>query len=82
MYTENVRNITISLDESTLERARRYAANNGIGLNELIRKLLNQALEPQQNAWLEEMFDLADQNGWRSDGPWSREDAYDSKRIC
>ena len=57
------------------------AADNGVGLNELIRRLLNQALEPGRNSWIEDMFVQADRSGWRSTGPWSREDAYDAKRI-
>lgn len=76
-----MKNVTSSLDESTLERARRYAAENDMGLNELLRMLLNQALEPPDESMLTRMFERADLNGWRSQHPWSREDAYDPKRV-
>jgi len=64
-----------------LERARSYAAENGISFNELVRRLIKQAVSPQEGVWLQEMFDLADRNGWRSTEKWSREDAYDAKRV-
>ena len=81
MYTVAVANVTITLDDSVLERARSYASENGISFNELVRNLIKQAVSAQEGAWLEEMFDMADRNGWRSTEKWSREDAYDAKRI-
>lgn len=81
MYTVAVANVTITLDDSVLERARSYAAENGISFNELVRQLIKQAISPQEGAWLQEMFDLADRNGWRSVEKWSREDAYDAERV-
>ena len=81
MYTVAVANVTITLDDSVLERARSYAAENGISFNELVRQLIKQAVSPDEGAWLQEMFDLADRNGWRSAEKWTREDAYDAERL-
>ena len=81
MYTVAVANVTITLDDSVLERARSYAAENGISFNELVRTLIKQAVSPKEDLWLQEMFDLADRNGWQSTEKWSREDAYDAKRV-
>jgi Family of unknown function (DUF6364) len=74
-------NVTITLDDSVLEQARSYAEENGISFNELVVHLIKQAVSPQEGAWLQEIFDLADRNGWRSAEKWSREDAYDANRV-
>ena len=81
VYTVAVANVTITLDDSILERARSYAAENGISFNELVRSLIKQAVSPQDSSWLQEMFDLADRNGWHSTEQWTREDAYDAQRV-
>jgi hypothetical protein len=81
VYTVAVANVTITLDDSVLEQARSYAMENGISFNELVRRLIKQAVSPQEGAWLQEMFDMADRNGWCSNEQWSREDAYDAKRV-
>lgn len=76
-----MKNVTISLDEGMLEASRRFAQENGLSLNELIRKLLSETIRPAETDWLQASFLRADQQNWRSTAPWKREDAYDPKRI-
>ena len=70
-------NITISLDEDLLKSGRRYAEKHQTSMNALIRKLLEQTVKPQADAWLEECFDLMDRARGDSKGRrWQREDLY------
>ncbi len=70
-------NITISLDEDLLKSGRRYAEKHQTSMNALIRKLLEQAVRLQSDAWLEECFNLMDRGGGDSKGRrWQREDLY------
>ena len=55
-------NITISLDEDLLKSGRRYAEKHQTSMNALIRKLLEQTVRFQSDAWLEECFNLMDVN--------------------
>lgn len=71
-------NITISLDEELLKSGRRYAEMHQTSMNALIRKLLEQTVRSQSEAWLEECFRLMDQAGGNSNGQkWSRKELYD-----
>ena len=71
-------NITISLDEELLKSGRRYAEKHNTSLNALIRNLLEQTVNPQSTAWLEECFLLMDRANASSHGKrWTREDLYD-----
>ncbi len=70
-------NITISLDEDLLKSGRRYAEKHQTSMNALIRKLLEQTVRLQSDAWLEECFNLMDRGGGDSKGRrWQREDLY------
>ena len=70
-------NITISLDEDLLKSGRSYAEKHQTSLNALIRKLLEQTVRLQSDAWLEECFNLMDRAGGDSKGRrWQREDLY------
>ena len=70
-------NITISLDEDLLKSGRRYAEKHQTSVNALIRKLLEQTVRLQSDAWLEECFTLMDRAGANSKGRrWQREDLY------
>jgi hypothetical protein len=70
-------NITISLDEDLLKSGRRYAEKHQTSMNALIRKLLEQTVRLQSDAWLVECFDLMDRSGGDSKGRrWQREDLY------
>ena len=70
-------NITISLDEGLLKSGRRYAEKHQTSINALIRKLLEQTVRLQSEAWLAECFNLMDRAGGNSKGRrWQREDLY------
>jgi hypothetical protein len=70
-------NITISLDEDLLKSGRRYAEKHQTSINALIRKLLEQTVRLQSDAWLVECFNLMDRAGGNSKGRrWQREDLY------
>lgn len=71
-------NITISMDEDLLKSGRRYAEKRNTSVNALIRKLLEQTVNPQSEEWLDECFNLMDRAGADSGGKtWKREDLYD-----
>jgi hypothetical protein len=71
-------NVTLSIDDQTLNRARMLAQRRGTSLNQMIRDYLEsltardpgQAVAELQRLWHEEAGD----SGGRQ---WSREDAYD-----
>ncbi len=70
-------NITISLNEDLLKSGRRYAEKHQTSMNALIRKLLEQTVRLQSDAWLVECFNLMDRAGGDSKGRrWQREDLY------
>ena len=73
-----MKNITISIDEEVLEAGRKYAKMHNTSLNALIRRLLKQAVIKQSSGWLEECFELMDQQEANSKGRrWKREELYD-----
>jgi hypothetical protein len=70
-------NITISLDEDLLKSGRRYAEKHQTSMNALIRKLLEQTVRLESDAWLEECFNLMDRASGDSEGKrWKRGDLY------
>lgn len=73
-------NVTLSVDEEVLARARRLAAERGTSLNQLIRDYLAELTkaETRQSA-LEELEGLWSRNesGSGSGGKWTRDSLYD-----
>lgn len=71
-------NVTLSIDEQTLARARQLAQRRGMSLNEMIRDYLEtltasdpaRAVEELERLWSEEE---GDSDGWK----WNREELYD-----
>jgi hypothetical protein len=81
-------NITLSVDEQTVEKARETARNQGTSLNELIRRFLEQlaGIRPtgkEVAAMLRRISAEARAQGASTAEPfiWNREDCYDPKRI-
>jgi len=71
-------NITISIDEALLKAGRKYAEKHPTSINSLIRKLLEETVESQSKAWLQECFDLMDRSKGNSRRKrWKREELYD-----
>jgi len=72
-------NVTLSLDDRLLERARRIAARRGISLNQMIRGYLSEVTgEPTPEELLAELENLwrespGDSRGWR----FNREELHD-----
>jgi hypothetical protein len=71
-------NVTLSIDDQTLDRARKLALKRGTSLNQMIRDYLaslsgnepHQALSELERLWREEP---GNSGGWK----WNREEAYD-----
>jgi len=72
-------NVTLSLEDRLLERARRLAARRGISLNQMIRDYLSEVTgEPTPEALVSELETLwnesrGDSRGWR----FNREELHD-----
>jgi antitoxin component of RelBE/YafQ-DinJ toxin-antitoxin module len=72
-------NVTLSIDEKLVERARRLAAAQGISLNQMIRRLLEEAAAASSvDHLVEELEELwaADQ-GDSGGQAWRRGELYD-----
>jgi hypothetical protein len=73
-------NVTLAMDDGLLEDSRRYAAENNISLNAMIRSLLERTVRPRKEVWVDECFQLMDAVPGRSNGrKWKREDAYNGR---
>jgi len=71
-------NITISIDEDLLKSGRLYAEKHQTSINALIRRLLENTVRTQSEAWLDECFQLMDRINVNSNGKrWRREELYD-----
>lgn len=78
-YTDPVRvNLTISIEEKVLDRARALAQERGISLQDLLRRYLESiAGQPGRAEAAAELLDLMEQHGGRSGGKRPvRGDAY------
>ena len=79
MHTYNVimKNITLSIDEETLDAGREYAQRHQTTLNALVRELLVRTVLSDRKAAVREMFRLMDVHPGNSQGRhWTREDLY------
>lgn len=74
---KKMRNITLALDEETLEAGRSYASRHQTTLNALVRELLVKTLIADRQAAVTEMFRLMDAHPGNSHGNrWDREELY------
>jgi hypothetical protein len=72
-----MKNITLALDEDTLEAGRAYAHRHQTTLNALVRELLVKTVVADREGAVLEMFRLMDTHPGNSHGrQWSREDLY------
>jgi len=72
-----MRNITLAIDDETLEAGRAYAQRHQITLNALVRALLSKTVVADRQAAIDEMFRLMDAHpGSSKGGRWTREDLY------
>ena len=73
-----VKNVTLSLDEGLLNRARHYAAAHDTTLNQLVRDLLGRTVREDPTAEWEAFFAWTDARSLKSaDGPLTREQAHE-----
>ena len=68
--------LTVVVEEHVVDAYKRLASEQGMSLDETIRKVLGEGLAQQD--WLEECFGLMDLAAGDSNGrQWRREDLYD-----
>lgn len=74
-------NLTISVDEKIVERARKFAQSHGISLQDLIRKYLEGVVGKESpEAVADELLALMSEHGGHSGGQQiRREDAYEGR---
>lgn len=72
-------NLTISVDDALLEKARRLAARRGTSVQELLRSHLEALVAPvSREAAADELLELMQERGGRSGGRRiSRDEAYE-----
>ena len=72
-------NVTLSIDEKLVERARRLAAAQGTSLNQMIRRLLEEATAASSvDRLVEELDELwASDEGDSGGQAWRRGELYD-----
>jgi len=76
-YNVRMRNITLAIDDETLEAGRAYAQRHQTTLNALVRELLVKAVVADRQAAVREMFRIMDTHPGTSGGRrWTREDLY------
>lgn len=72
-----MKNITLALDEDTLDAGRAYARRHDTTLNALVRELLVKTVVADREAAVREMFRLMDHHAGRSRGKrWTRGELY------
>lgn len=79
MRADNVsmKNITLSIDEETLDAGREYAQRHQTTLNGLVRELLMKTVMADRKATVCEMFRLMDAHPGNSKvRRWTREELY------
>jgi hypothetical protein len=76
-YNVIMKNITLSIDEETLDAGREYAQRHQTTLNGLVRDLLVKTVLADRKAAVTEMFRLMDAHPGNSKGRrWTREELY------
>jgi hypothetical protein len=77
LYTVFMKNITLAIDEETLDAGRSYAQRHQTTLNALVRELLVKTVLADREAAVREMFRLMDAHPGNSHGQrWTREELY------
>jgi len=72
-----MKNITLAIDEETLEAGRAYADRHQTTLNALVRDLLAKTVHSDRTATAAEMFRLMDDAPGRSRGKrWTRDELH------
>ncbi len=73
-----MRQLTIAIEDDTLDAYREYARRHNMTLEQVVHDVLSQGVSPAREGWLEECFKLMDRSRADSHGrQWHREDLYD-----
>ena len=76
-YIVSMKNITLALDDETIDAGRAYAQLHQTTLNALVRDLLLKTVAGNREAGVREMFRLMDAYPGNSRGQqWTRDDLY------
>jgi hypothetical protein len=77
--SNEMKNITLSIDDKELEDSRRYAQQQGQSLNSMIRELLRRTVRSSSKNWMDDCFELMDRAKVKTKNvkTWKREDLYD-----
>ena len=79
-HIASIMNVTLSIDEQVVTRARQIAAVRGTSLNQLIRDYLEVLTRPGEvKAVLEELDSLRAGSTGRSQGPWTRDELHERR---
>lgn len=71
-------NVTLAIDDALLAAARRYAQDHGTTLNALVRKVLEQTVQPRAGSWFDDFERLANESRASSRGRrWTREELHE-----
>ena len=71
-------NITLSIDDRVVADARRIAADRGTSLNQLVRDYLGELTRTDDvESVLRELDAMWSEGSYRSQGPWTREEAHE-----
>jgi hypothetical protein len=76
-YIAVMKNITLAIDDETLEAGRVYAQKHQTTLNALVRELLVKTVVADRENAVNEMFRLMDAHAGRANSRgWTRDDLY------
>lgn len=71
-------NVTLSVDDRVLREARRIAALRGTSLNQLVRDFLDELTRVDDvESVIAQLDALWADEGYRSRGPWTREELHE-----
>lgn len=75
-------NLTLSIDDDLLQRAREAALRDRTSVNALVRDYLTRYADSKRRRLeaLDALDALAADSGARSEGPWRRDELYDRKQ--
>lgn len=72
-----MKNITLSLPEDLLQKSRAYARRHHTTLNELVRNLLRDNVERENNDLIAAIFAEMDKIPAHQSATWTREELYE-----
>lgn len=75
-----MKNVTLAFDEQTLVLGRQYAQKCNISFNQLVRRLVEQTVNPSAKNGLEKFLALAEEAHGHSGGQkWTRDELHERR---